>query len=253
MSDTKQSRTYIRDNEAFVFFVSRAHKIASAIYLVTDLFDVREPLRWSLRSNVLDVVSSTASMLSSGAATPSSFVSVKHTIEEVLFMIETAGRSRLVSKMNRDVLFREIEAFVSELDSFVRDMGSNGTRTLESIFQSHTSVPQLPEQKLDDVYKGQFKGQQSYTNKQPRPASSPTRTTPSSQQTKDKQTQTSAAPDRRQRIISILKDKGAVTIKDIAAVIPDCSEKTIQRDLADMVSSGAVKKTGERRWTTYFL
>lgn len=253
MSDTKTSGTYVKDNEAFVFFVGRTHKIASAIYLVTDLFDVREPLRWSLRENVLDVVSRTASMLASNATSPSSFVSVKHTIEEVLFMIETAGRSRLVSKMNRDILFREIQSFAQDLDAYVRETGSVGARTLEAIFSQDVLAPRLPERSQDDFSKGQTKGHPVFAKKiAVVRGDNPKRTSLTKKDISSAQ-KTSSALDRKERIIEILKQKGAVTIKDIASVIPDCSEKTIQRELVDMVASGVVQKKGERRWTTYFL
>jgi DNA-binding transcriptional ArsR family regulator len=62
-----------------------------------------------------------------------------------------------------------------------------------------------------------------------------------------------AATDRRGRIEAIVRDKGEVTIKDISDVITDVSEKTIQRELIDMIAEGVVLKTGERRWSRYRL
>jgi len=58
---------------------------------------------------------------------------------------------------------------------------------------------------------------------------------------------------RRDQIMDIIRDKGEVNIKDIARIITDCSEKTLQRDLISLVSEGIVKKRGERRWSTYSL
>lgn len=48
----------------------------------------------------------------------------------------------------------------------------------------------------------------------------------------------------------VQKNKG-VSIKEIAMVIRDCSEKTIQRELNTMIERGLVKRQGERRWSTY--
>jgi hypothetical protein len=42
-------------------------------------------------------------------------------------------------------------------------------------------------------------------------------------------------------------------MKDFVKVIPECSEKTIQRELLDLVGKGVLKKEGERRWSTYSL
>ena len=59
--------------------------------------------------------------------------------------------------------------------------------------------------------------------------------------------------DRKGQVLSIIKDKGTVGIKDIAASITDCSEKTIQRILLSLIEEGVVRKEGERRWSTYSL
>jgi len=42
-------------------------------------------------------------------------------------------------------------------------------------------------------------------------------------------------------------------VKDFAKVITDISEKTIQRELLDLVQRGVIKKEGERRWSRYSL
>jgi predicted HTH transcriptional regulator len=57
--------------------------------------------------------------------------------------------------------------------------------------------------------------------------------------------------NRQNIIINLLKKRGGLTIKDIAEVIQNCSEKTIQRELADLIRQGLIKKVGERRWSQY--
>ena len=58
---------------------------------------------------------------------------------------------------------------------------------------------------------------------------------------------------RRLEIISFLKGKSWTSIKDISDAISDCSTKTIQRELADLVQKGVLKKKGDRRWSRYLL
>lgn len=58
-------------------------------------------------------------------------------------------------------------------------------------------------------------------------------------------------PNRRERILTILKDKGEATIKDISEQVTDCSEKTIQRELIDLIKDGIIVRQGERRWSKY--
>lgn len=59
--------------------------------------------------------------------------------------------------------------------------------------------------------------------------------------------------DRREYILSVIRDKKSASIKDISTLIRDVSEKTIQRELASLVTAGVVSKHGERRWSTYSL
>jgi len=58
---------------------------------------------------------------------------------------------------------------------------------------------------------------------------------------------------RRDRIVGVIKDKGEATIKDIAYVVTDCSEKTIQRELIDLIKDNVIVRDGERRWSKYRL
>ena len=58
---------------------------------------------------------------------------------------------------------------------------------------------------------------------------------------------------RKEAIISIIKLKGAVNIRDVSAVVINCSEKTVQRELSSLVAGGILKRAGERRWSVYSL
>ena len=42
-------------------------------------------------------------------------------------------------------------------------------------------------------------------------------------------------------------------IRDIASFVIGCSEKTVQRELASLISDGLIKKEGEKRWSRYFV
>lgn len=67
------------------------------------------------------------------------------------------------------------------------------------------------------------------------------------------QSPTASVMDRRERIRMVLEAKGESTIKDIAAIVTECSEKTIQRELNAMIDDNVVKRQGERRWSKYSL
>lgn len=57
--------------------------------------------------------------------------------------------------------------------------------------------------------------------------------------------------DRAERIKTVLEAKPEASIKDIADIITDVSEKTIQRELNSLIDKGQVRREGERRWSRY--
>ncbi len=59
------------------------------------------------------------------------------------------------------------------------------------------------------------------------------------------------ATDRGARIRAVLTEQGQASVKDVSDVVTDCSEKTIQRELATMIKDGIVVREGERRWSMY--
>lgn len=59
--------------------------------------------------------------------------------------------------------------------------------------------------------------------------------------------------ERRDAIMRTIRSKGHVTIKDIAEHITGVSEKTIQRDLQELIQHGVLIREGEKRWAVYKL
>ena len=62
-----------------------------------------------------------------------------------------------------------------------------------------------------------------------------------------------ATHGRRERILSVLQEKGQASIKDVSDIIKDCSEKTIQRELNALIKDNKVVRKGERRWSSYSI
>lgn len=56
---------------------------------------------------------------------------------------------------------------------------------------------------------------------------------------------------RTSHILAFIRKQGRVSIKDISKVVRGVSEKTIQRELLELVRQGLVRKEGERRWSHY--
>lgn len=89
----------------------------------------------------------------------------------------------------------------------------------------------------------------------PKPAATPTAPVrpASNRRRASKAPVAQSAGARIERIKTVLEAKGEATIKDIAGVVTDCSEKTIQRDLNSLIEAGDVNRQGERRWSKYYI
>ncbi len=58
---------------------------------------------------------------------------------------------------------------------------------------------------------------------------------------------------RRSQIVNLLKDKGGQNIKDIKNVIGQVTDKTILRDITDLMIEKKVFRIGDKRWAKYYL
>jgi hypothetical protein len=61
-------------------------------------------------------------------------------------------------------------------------------------------------------------------------------------------------PDQRKKIIvNLLKDKGGQNIKDIKGHIRHVTDKTILRDITELMVEKKVFRVGEKRWAKYYI
>ncbi|MEK7606325.1 MAG: DeoR family transcriptional regulator [Patescibacteria group bacterium] len=216
-------------------------RIVSALYMVTGLLSDNEPLKGHLRNKALNIFSEIVSFVKDKKKT---VLDIQISLEEIMSLIDTGGRAGLISQMNRNVLLEEIIRFSNTLEEFGTKGLTNLVSDITTLFHTPLSTPK--EEPLKPVFmprisKGHFdKGRIS-------------KNVLYKKQKDDAPKKKAGNEDRKETIIGILKQKGETTIKDISSGIPDCSEKTIQRDLNELVDKGRVKKKGERRWTTYLL
>lgn len=57
--------------------------------------------------------------------------------------------------------------------------------------------------------------------------------------------------ERKDQIISMVRNRGVVSINDISEHFPTLSRKTLQRDLSELIETGKILRTGDKRWATY--
>lgn len=56
---------------------------------------------------------------------------------------------------------------------------------------------------------------------------------------------------RQQKILDFVKGHPASTISDIISTVTDYSEKTVQRELINLIGQNLLRREGERRWSRY--
>jgi hypothetical protein len=201
--------------------LKRTEKLVSGLYLLTSFFDEKEPLKWKLR----DLGSK---LVSNGEK--------RNIVLEIMSLLTIAKNAGLVSETNFDIIHREFSIMVPQ------------GQTLGEVFK------RLEEKEVQV----QPQNQERITEK---PSLYLASSIPKSQIIKDrihretpKEGVVAVKKNSRQSIIlNLLKKKKEIMIKDVSPLIAGVSEKTIQRELLALVSSGILRKIGEKRWSRYSL
>ncbi len=238
------------------YVFKKTEKISAALYMVSELLKDSEPLKWELRECSILMLSTALSMNGAEPIDKSALVQTffNSALEGITFL-NVALIGGLVSPMNHSILIREIESIASLIKERVAEDTSRAGYVLSDAFFKTDELPFRSNASNASGASNSSQGQQQL--QQQSPASSARNVL--DKQLQDKHRDESAVAikdkknDRQSQIILLLKKDSNLTIKDFAKVVHDCSEKTIQRELLELVDKGIVKKVGERRWSRYSL
>jgi len=243
------------DISIYEFANKKTEKLVTALYLVSDCMDTDDALKEKLRLLGVELLSDIYKLSTLPSVDKYSYTSISLThIQELLSFIEIAYNIGFISEMNTTILKKEFYALASNLKT-------NQSKDKHFTFTLDQKMFELPEiksgagERQELNYKGSqfikdkrtpFNTMSFINNKSPLQIFQDKRTNPNSTSLADRQ-------DRTDKIISIIKDKKEVSIKDISLTLTDCSEKTIQRELNNLVLKGQLKKTGAKRWSRYSI
>jgi hypothetical protein len=236
------------------FVFKKIERLSTAIYLISNLWDEREPLKWKLRDKNLCLIEESTKYHYSRLVDKSHIHNeLVSRIAEIISLLEIAFASTLLSEMN----LRVIKEQYIYLIKLIEEREEGFLLLPKNFFEAKQEDPNYLKPNLigelhqkdtslsgDVLYKG-HQGQEkdkrmsfrSSTEPRPKPA-------PSTSKSGD---------DRQETILSLIRSRGEITVKDAVTVIKGCSEKTIQRELLSMTATGILKKKGERRWSRYSL
>ena len=241
-----------------LFVFKKTERIVTAIYLLTGLMSDNEPMKERVRELATDLISDALSMSERVWGEEFFQKNILNTISEISVLFNIAETTKMVSKMNHNILSSELQKISDFLITSTSNYSSAKIAFTPNIFSGdYNYVPDknykndiVNNQKdfdtsAQDFYKGQ---------KDIKDIEKDTVLNKMSSIKKDDGDKNIKDKNNRQDIIkTMLKSGVKLTIKDFAKNIKGCSEKTIQRELISMVSSGILKKEGERRWSKYFL
>lgn len=236
-----KSLGFFSSEEYLIYIFKKTEKITAALYLVSGLLKDEEPIKWEIRDRGIDLLSSSFTASSSVPGDRNSIIQSLFTAAlETLSLLNVAKISNLISEMNHKILVREIDSIVYMLrDRMAESAEKAGYVLSESFFKTpdlfSTGFRQAGKNKSSVTLAGglEIPGFKAYS--------------------KGHSIQPDKKVKRQDQILSVLRGHSNLTIKDFSKVITDCSEKTIQRELLELVEKGVVKKEGERRWSRYSL
>ena len=258
MNENKENTKDIDTKKTFAYICKKTERIVAAVYLITDIDIDMDILKEKIRGNALEILSSVHKLNSS-----STKVLVHNGINQLQSHLYAAMHAGRVSQMNNRILQQELQGLYAAIGAY--EVSTRHVQLPENFFAvdtvAHTwddflsryKVPiAAPEQSIQ--YKGHHKRHSDIQYQQERNMT-PLSTNETTKQTKVTTSESTKerAKQRRGQILALLQQKDKISIRDVAEVISDCSEKTLQRELLALVGQGVLKKEGERRWSTYSL
>ena len=232
----------ISGDEHLFYVFKKTEKIVTALYLVTNLIKDNDPLKWEIRERCMSLISSTIALAGIDSQEKNSYMRFfLSSILETRTFVNISFGSHIISKMNAELIIAEIDALVIHMKERASESATRAGYVLSKSFFA-TEQPS----RTDD--KGQVKTDEAIDQNQ---ASGKEKSVMSFR--KSPNDNTIPKDSRKSSIIELLKKQPNLTIKDIVKVIPDCSTKTVQRELSDLVRGGVIKKVGDRRWSRYSI
>lgn len=273
---------FFEGNHLYVYLYKKSEKLASAVYMVTNLIPEEEILRGLLREKSINIFSGIMQLqkksLTNGKSVGGygmefvSLDSILSYITEAVSMLQIANISGYISEMNFSILKREYTDLGMLIKNKREDIASENIKLPHNFFD----VPNLYETyalkqgKTKNTKENNLKFIKNNTTKQLKTdefnknikktsSVKDTYYNRHNNNTKEKKnniylnTAKILHNSRRNTILELLQNKQFITVKDIADAVDGCSSKTLQRELLSLVNEGILRKDGERRWSKYSL
>ncbi|MHB1769516.1 MAG: hypothetical protein ACYCPH_00290 [Minisyncoccota bacterium] len=213
-----------------MFIYKKAERLAKAIHLITPAFSESVSLRNRIDEIAIGLVD--AAILPSGTAR----MALSRELLALSSVLSIARTGGLLSSMNAEVIAHEAHVLLQEVAAYE---------------EPRLFLDEAPT--LSGIAKKAFSQEsRERSGAAPRNQAAPKPAPTHKGHIKDiEETADVNIKDRREAIVSVIKNKQKASIKDISTLIRGVSEKTIQRELLTLIALGRIERQGERRWSTY--
>jgi len=249
-----------------IFIFKKTERLVSAIYLLTAFLSDNEPIKWKMRDIANRLLSYSINLSNQGhrgrADAMNNFTAVSF---EIISLLSVANISGIFSSMNCEIVKFEIEKIVELVE--LKERSLNAKFLLSKNFfeteNEHSNLEEKNEQtnqdlnikdikKNNDQILDENQKQREFINKE-RILIKDNKKYEKNNMSFNKGHIIRDKDKRYEVIINLLKNNKEISVKDVSNIIADCSEKTLQRELLNLVEKGVLKKEGERRWSKYSL
>ena len=259
-----------------IALAKKTEKIITATYLISNLLEENEPMKAHIRENSLVLLKSVNALAQRHVRnTSQEYRTTLATITEMIALFHIARASKVISHMNASMLIEALRAIhiivldkqysinsasfeIDNEEALYRE-GEEQSYEKEGVFVTSYDAL-LPEEREEERgVKKLAKKDISVTSrihenqKEKKQQKQSTRNTVRSIHGEG----TTLTPigekknNRRQMILDVLVRGVDVSIKDISHKVRGCSEKTIQRELNNLVLENRIERIGEKRWSRY--
>ena len=249
--------TALLDKPFYEFVNKKTEKIITALYLVSDCMDNSDPIREKLRLIGVRLMSDIYHLSVASPVDRQTEIALPlSNISEIISLLKVSFMVGFISEMNALILQDELVKLATQLRESI-NQDKNYLLSLDSkMFAVEPIVSSKDNSRNNQLNMGSnlalnnsfYKGHKldvSFMNNL-----SPLEDDVSNSK-KTQRSSPSERNNRREKILSLIKGKKNISIKDISLFFPDCSEKTISRELNVLISKGHIKKTGAKRWSRY--
>lgn len=263
-----------------ILMAKKTERLVTALYLVTDLIPETEPIKQNLRRDAMALLSAMNSLAQIDVR--DRIIELKVSLKfvmEIISMLNVSVVVGIVSEMNGSILiegFRSLQLVLEkrqpifnkemisideedELNTNVSLTNAVTSTSYDAMTRSNT-IKHLSESTSQDIHKGhilktfdikddnhlnalEIKNKESFHQTINRVKDNTSLDT-SFQLRKY---------NRKDQILALFVRGVDINIKDISSRIKGCSEKTIQRELNNLVFEGKINRIGEKRWSRYIL